>query len=123
MTGLAQPELLQMMSGMLHDHRRAFRRFNMSHVPNPYLNTTITRAGFASVLHGPLLSESDVRPHIPPRLCVRACAPPRLCAHSVTARSLRTPCTPTRAHPRLPARLPADGGLVQCDRLHARRRH
>jgi hypothetical protein len=63
LTGLAEPELLQHISKMLHDHRRAFRRFNTAQVVNPYLDVEITREHFIKMLRGPRITETDVRTH------------------------------------------------------------
>ena len=61
MTGLAPPELLQHITNMLHDHRRAFRRFNKNSLPNPYADLHVPPSEFVRVLAGPRISERDVR--------------------------------------------------------------
>lgn len=60
MTSIATPELLQHVSAMLEDHRRAFRRFNFSQVLNPYLDLHVPCSTFLSALKGPRISEDDV---------------------------------------------------------------
>lgn len=61
LTSLARPELLQRVSSMLHEHRRAWRRFNVAAPPagNPYLDVTVSRDAFVRALRGPSLSQED----------------------------------------------------------------
>lgn len=78
MTSLAPPELLQRISGILHDHRRAFRRFAAASPSAdsallagaspavaalggeaPYLRIAVSRADFKRLLCGPSLSAED----------------------------------------------------------------
>jgi hypothetical protein len=59
LTAIAQPELLQHVSSILHDHRRAFRRFNVDLIPSPYTDLRIGHELFRSVLAGPRLSAHE----------------------------------------------------------------
>lgn len=61
LTSLARPELLQRVSSMLHEHRRAWRRFNVAAppCPNPYLDLSVSREAFVRALRGPSLSQED----------------------------------------------------------------
>ena len=45
---------------MLHDHRRAFRRFNIDLDTNPYVNLRVSPARMRRVLAGPELTNAEV---------------------------------------------------------------
>lgn len=60
LTALADPALLRHVSDMVHDHRRAFRRFNLELEPCPYVTLRPSLPTLRRVLVGPGLSEGEV---------------------------------------------------------------